>query len=58
LSETIMPHPLQISSPDSGSVIIRRSLLHTGQVVGDDDDGGCGCIIENYFAIVSVKSYI
>jgi len=45
-----MPHLLHMVSPESGSVIISRRSLHTGQVL--EDCGGGGSIIKNYSLIV------
>ena len=46
LSDVILPHSLQILSPDSWSVTKISSLLHIGHVTVDEDDIDYGCIIE------------
>jgi hypothetical protein len=42
----VLPHLLQILSPDSGPVTKISSLLHIGHVTVDEDDIDYGCIIE------------
>jgi hypothetical protein len=53
LSKTIIPHLLQMVSPELVSVIISRLSLHIGQVLNGCGCGDGGSIIKNCSSIVS-----